>query len=195
MKLHHAIICLSTILVVYGCAGENRSPVTPEPVLPHYWTGDEDYICGTWDAARPESTYVLSDVAVTSSVPISEKIEMLRARGAYIRHVFNVPMIRVIISVDTLESLYPRDILHALGVPDPDCYLLEHLIVLYDRVIEEGDSTALQQFGVKILRESYTHTFFTVNAEDGVIPKILQLPGVTSVSLDYYLCPAADAAR
>jgi hypothetical protein len=195
VKLHIRIICLGTILMVYGCTGRDTSPAAPEPVLPPYWTGDENYICGAWYGQRPESTYVLLDAAVSSPVPISEQIEILEAHGAYIRHVFNVSLIRTIIPVDTLEFLYPQVVAFARGVPDPDSYLVQHLVVLYDRAIQKGDSVALQLLGVTILRESYGHTFFTVSAEDGVIPQIRRLPGVTDVYLDSYACPLVEGAR
>ena len=189
LALNHILLCIGAMIVIAGCTVDDISPVTPESTLPDYWTGDENFICGRWHDRRPDSTYVLTDIAVHSSVSISENLDLLKAHGADIRYIFNVPLIRVIISVDELESLYYQgEYLHALGVPDHDSYVVEHLIVSYDHTITEADSAALLELGVDIVRESYSRTFLLVTAEDEVIPLILQLTGVLHVSLDHFAC-------
>lgn len=124
------------------------------------------------------------------STPISETIDVIRLHGGYIGHIFNVPMVRIIIDIDTLETLYPKYVRHAWGVPDPDSNLVKHLIVSYDHDVEKQDSTAIQDLGVEIDR-AYDY-FLSVSADDKVIPSILELDGVTHIYLDSYSCPFMD---
>lgn len=188
MSINQVLFGLCAILIIVGCTDEDRSPAGPG--YPEYWTGEVTYSCGTWKDQRPDADYILADVAVYSSPPISDVIDMLRFHGAYIRHIFNVRLVRIIIDVDTLESLYPQDIKHAWGVPDPDSKLVKHLRVTYDHNVEKADSVAIQDLGVEIDR-AYDF-YFSVSADDKVIPGILLLPGVEHVLVDSYSCPLMD---
>jgi hypothetical protein len=95
-------------------------------------------------------------------------------------------------SVDALGS--DRRIEYALGVPDVDSHVIELLIIAYTREVGLADSTALQDLGVTI-RAEMLGTYFSVSAEDDVIPLIRELSGVEGVGLDGFLCRDAGSVR
>jgi len=184
MSIKHLLFGFLTILFIVGCTGEDRSPA--EPIHPDYWTSEVTYSYGSWREQRPDATHILVDVAVHASPPIADVVEILKSHGAYIQHIFNVRLVRIIIDIDTLESLYPQYILHAWGVPDPDSKIVKHLYVDYGRAVEAQDRIAIQDLGVVVERE-YLFAF-SVSADDEVIPSIRLLPGVKHVLVSGYAC-------
>ena len=191
MSIKHLLFGVFTILIIAGCTDEDRSPAGPG--YPEYWMGEVTYACGNWYGKRPDATHILADVAVHTSPPTKDVVNILRSHGAYIRHIFNVSLVRVIIDIDTLESLYYQDIIiHAWGVPDPDSKIVKHLIVSYDHAVEKQDSVAIQDLGVVIDRAYKCNFYFSVSADDKVIPRIFLLPGVNHVHIDGYACHSMD---
>jgi hypothetical protein len=114
--------------------------------------------------------------------PRSESLDLVEELGGTVVHTFNLPMARVIVSVDSVPLLSAN---YVDGVTDSERVDVE-VIVMIPVPLSAEDRDFLEELGVEVIRE---HSFFiTALAPDDAIPAIRTHTGVAYVEASGVVC-------
>ncbi|HET9370982.1 MAG TPA: hypothetical protein VFO19_12070 [Vicinamibacterales bacterium] len=181
MRHRRSIAAVTLAWLAAGCAPNPLGPADPVPVL----AGTYVFTCAAWSPEIPPAQRTIMDLSVwnggAGTQPALEVVDVLKAQGARIRHVFNTPRVRVEMDVASVATLHVVDgqiLIHrANTVSDPQDYHLR-VVVSYDRPIGSDDVARLAALGAVV--ESSTANTLIATVDDGRVEEIRGLPGVVA---------------
>lgn len=156
-------------------------PANPVPLLGDTYV----FTCLGWSPSVPPATRTIMDLTVwnggAGSQPALEVVDILKASGTRIRHVFNTSRLRVEMTVSQVLTLYRVNgvtlIENGKTVSDPQDYHLR-VVVAYDHTITSDDLARIAAAGGVV--ESSTATSLIATVDDPRVPEIRRLPGVVT---------------
>ena len=148
-----------------------------------------------WEPATPGATRTVVDFYFgnNAGAPTAQQVAAVEQAGGVVRYLFHVPIVRAEIDVDAVAGIVQgtakaSGASYAITVPDTSRRDVQ-LIVVLSRPVTDADIAAVESLGGTVTnRWSAALNGYAVAIADAQVPRLVALPGITSVERNGLAC-------